>query len=121
MRCVNIKLKIKFIPYEQTGKDNFGKLLKDLKKDTIILIDAKLDPKHEAELIKKTMEQVSEKFTGIEISSLEISPNKSDPYSGLRDLMFQLTTGKKRGMTIIGPARIIHKIEKNPEELLVYV
>jgi len=96
-------------------------MLKDLKKDTIILIDAKLDPKHEAELIKKTMEEVSEKFAGIEISSLEISPAKNDPYHSIRDLLFHISTGKKRGMTIIGPAKIIHKIEKNPEEIMVYV
>ncbi len=116
-----MKLKIKFIPYEKTEGANFGRLIKDLKKDTIILIDAKLSPKHEAELIKKTMEHVSEKFSGIELSSIEISARKESAQSKVLDFLFHMTTGKKRGMTIIGPAKIIHKIEKNPEELMVYV
>ncbi|MBU4246143.1 MAG: DUF2073 domain-containing protein [Nanoarchaeota archaeon] len=116
-----INLKIKFIPYEKTTGDNFGKLIKDLKKDTIILIDAKLSPAHEAELIKITMEHISEKFAGIELSSIEVMPEKGSASSKIRDFLFQITTGKKRGMTVIGPARIIRKIEKNPQELLVYV
>lgn len=116
-----MKLKIKFIPYEKTEGANFGKMIKDLKKDTIILIDAKLSPKHEAELIKKTMEHVSEKFSGIELSSIEMSAKKENAPGKLMDFLFQLATGKKRGMTIIGPAKIIRKIEKNPEELMVYV
>ena len=119
---IRIKLKIKFIPYEKTGEDSFKGLLKDLQKDTIILIDAKLKPEQEAELIKKTMEKVSEKFTGIELSSIDISPEKdSTLFEKLRGFVFQLTTGKRRGMTVIGPAHIITKIEKNPEELMLYV
>lgn len=121
MICIN-RLKIKFIPYEKTVNGNFTKLLKDLEKDTIILIDAKLKPEHEAELIKKTMEHISEKFSGIELSSIEISPEKnSTAIDKLRDILFQLTTGRKRGMTVIGPASIIRKIEKNPEELMLYI
>lgn len=118
---VDIKLKIKFIPYEKTEGSNFGKLIRDLKKDTIILIDAKLTPQHEAELIKKTMEHVSEKFAGIELSSIEMSARKENASDKLRDVLYHIATGKKRGMTVIGPARIIRKIEKNPEELMVYV
>ncbi|VVB61539.1 Uncharacterised protein [uncultured archaeon] len=116
-----MKLKIKFIPYEKTDGNSFGRLLKDLKKDTIILIDAKLNPEHEAELIKRTMEHVSEKFSGIELSSIELATKKDSASAKLMDVLFHLTTGKKRGMTIIGPAHIIRKIEKNPEELMVYV
>lgn len=118
---IHIKLKIKFIPYEKTSNGDFGKLLKDLEKDTILLIDAKLSPEHEAELIKKTMERVSEKFSGIELSSIEISGRNKGASGKIRDLLFRLTTGKKRGMTVIGPARIIQKIERNPEDLMLYV
>jgi len=116
-----INLKIKFIPYEKTMGDDFSKILKDLKKDTIILIDAKLSAKHEAELIKKTMEQISEKFAGIELSSIELASGKDSATGKVRDFLFTLATGKTRGMTVIGPARIIRKIEKNPEELMVYI
>jgi hypothetical protein len=118
---IMINLKIKFIPYEKTSGANFAKILKDLKKDTIILIDAKLSPEHEAVLIKKTMEHVSEKFAGIELSSIELVSDKGSATGKIKDFLFQITTGKKRGMTVIGPARIIRKIEKNPAELLVYV
>ncbi len=36
-------------------------------------------------------------------------------------MIIERIAGKKRGLTIIGPAKIIRKIEKNPEELLLYM
>lgn len=115
-------LKIKFIQYEKLEKGDFRKILKDLQKDAIILIDAKLNPDEEKELIKQTMEQVSGSFTGIEMSSLDFSSEQSRTlFSAIRNAIGEMILGKKRGVTVIGPAHVIRKIKKNPEELLLYI
>jgi hypothetical protein len=115
-------LRIKFIPYERLKEEKFKKILKDLAGNTIILVDAKLDAKEEAALIAETMRTVSEKFSGIELSSIEINSKDNDGfYARFKNSLVERIIGKKRGMTVLGPAKIVQKIKKNPEELLLYM
>ncbi len=115
-------LRIKLIPYEKLKRGNYSDLLKDLKEGTIILVDAKLTPSEEADLIEETMKIISDRFSGIELSSLELTELKGTTrMDRFRNLLIERILGKRRGLTIIGPARIIRKIEKNPEELLLYM
>ena len=111
-------IKIKFIPYESV-KEDFRKIMKALQSDSLVLIDAKLDPEEEADLIRDTMERFSEQFRGIELSSIEAPEATS--MERLRNVLAERLTGKKRGFTIIGPAGIVRKIKKNPQELMVYL
>ncbi|MBI4021572.1 MAG: DUF2073 domain-containing protein [Candidatus Aenigmarchaeota archaeon] len=112
-------IKIKLLPYESVRGD-FKKVFKALQDDHIVLIDAKLDPDQEAGLIKDTMERFSDRFAGIELSSLE-SPLQTGGLDKVKSALAEMLTGKKRGFTIIGPASIVRKIKKNPQELLVYM
>lgn len=115
-------IKIKFVPYERFKKDRIKSLLKDLKDNTIIMVDAKLTPDEEASLIKETMEKVSTAFSGIELSSMDLEEvTDMSGFDKAKSWLIQVLAGKKRGLTIIGPARLVHKIEKNPQELLVHM
>ena len=115
-------LRIKFVPYERIREEKFKKILKDLEDNTIILVDAKLDAKEEAALIAETMKCVSDKFSGIELSSIEINSKKDNGrYYKLKNAFIERIIGKKRSMTVLGPARVVQKIKKNPEELLLYL
>jgi hypothetical protein len=115
-------LRIKLIPYEKLKRGKYSELLKDLREGTIILIDAKLTPTEEADLIEETMKIISDRFSGIELSSLETGQLKETTHlDRFRNLVIERILGKRRGLTIIGPAKIIRKIEKNPEELLLYM
>lgn len=116
-------IKIKFVPYEKFRKNNIKNFLKDLESNTIILIDAKLTPEEEAGLIKQTMEKVSSSFSGIELSSLDGLESKegSSGLDRVKTMIAEMLTGKKRGLTILGPAKMVRKIERNPEELLLHM
>ena len=115
-------VKIKFVPYERFKRNNVKSFLKDLKENTIIMVDAKLTPEEEANLIKETMEKVSTAFSGIELSSLDMEElTEMNGFERAKAWLIQLLAGKKRGLTIIGPAKVVHKIEKNPQELLVHM
>lgn len=115
-------LKIKFVPYEKYRKDGLRSIMKDLRNETIVLIDAKLPAEEEAMIIEETMKKINgnhTSFTGIELSSIDMDKAAGN-MDKLKGMLIQTIIGKKRGMTIIGPARIVRKIDKNPEELLLY-
>jgi len=115
------KLKIKFIPYEKFKREGFKSFIKDLQERTIILIDAKLSADEETSIIEETMRKISSRFTGIELNSLEVAANSPlASIDGVRNMLLERMTGKKRGLTIIGPSKVVREIRKNPEELLLY-
>lgn len=115
-------LRIKMIPYERLKKEKFSKLFKDLKEGTIILVDAKLTPAEEAKIIEETMKIVSDRFSGIELSSIELKNlETSTNFDRFKNMLVERILGRKMGLTVIGPAKIVRKIEKNPEELLLYM
>ena len=117
-----MNLKIKFLPYEKYKKDGFESFAKDLEQGTIVLIDAKLKPDEEARIITDTMKKVSERFKGIELNSLDFKgENGTKILDKIKNGFIELMLGRRRGMTLIGPARIVQKIQKNPEELLLYM
>lgn len=111
-------IKIKFIPYELIRGD-YKKIMRALQRNALVLIDAKLNPQEEADLIKDTMERFSDRFHGIELSSIE-APETTN-MEKFKNAIAEKLTGKRRGFTIIGPAGIVRKIRKNPQELLVYM
>jgi len=111
-------IKIKLLPYEKLSYTKVNSLLKDLESNTIILIDAKLSSEEEAHLIEETMKKVSNKFKGIELDSLD--PVKdNDLFAKIRSVLLELISGKKRGITMIGPAGLVKQIKKDPHNLLL--
>jgi hypothetical protein len=115
-------LRIKFVPYERIKEERFKRILKDLAENTIVLVDAKLDAKEEAALIAETMKSVSDRFSGIELSSIEMKAKKDNGHYGrFKNALVERIIGKKRGMTVLGPAKVVQKIKRNPEELLLYM
>ncbi len=114
-------IKIKLLPYERFKRDRFKAVVKDLKENTIILIDAKLSMEEELTLIKETMRNITGNFTGIELSSINSIEKSMSNMDKFRNRLVEGIIGKKRGMTIIGPAKLVQKIKKNPEELELYV
>ena len=115
-----MKLRVKVLPYERIKEGGLRGILKDVRENTLIMIDAKLSVEQETNIIQETMKKISDKFSGIELSSLEMSPSKqSNFFNGLKSRLAEMLMGRKRGVTIIGPANIIKKIEKNPQNLLL--
>lgn len=114
-------LRIRFVPYEKIKSDNYKAVMRGLKENAIVLVDAKLTPEEESELIKETMKSISGSFTGIEMSSLDITEKAQTNLSRIRGMFIEAVLGKKRGITIVGPAKIVRKIKKNPEDLLLYI
>lgn len=116
-----MNIKIKLLPYERFKRDKYKAVLRALKENTIILIDAKLSMEEELTLIKETMRNITGNFTGIELSSINSIEKSMTNTDKFRNMLVERIIGKKRGMTIIGPARLVQKIKKNPEEIELYI
>ena len=116
-------LTLQFVPSDELNYLNsdkkIQKLLKVIKEDKIVLMEGRLSNKEEAQLIERTMEEIDKKFKGIEIASLDPKIGK-DFGSFLKDGIFKLFFGDRRGMTVMGPANIIKEIKRDPNKLQLY-
>jgi len=88
-------------------------IIDKIKKDKILVTDESLTHEEEARLIEETMKRVNNNFPGIEISTLEESKQ------GLRDKLIKLLGGRKGGLTIIGPSKLIKKIKKEQQQISI--
>lgn len=113
-----------FIPYQDIEKlgsaKRVNKLLNIVKEDKIVLMEGRLKREEEADLIEITMEEISPKFKGIELSVIYPDKDKQDTMQKVKGVFASLLLGDRQGMTIIGPASVVKKIEKNPDQIELF-
>jgi hypothetical protein len=105
---------IEFVASEVLDKEGGSKtnyILKNVKADTILVLEDPLTPEEETELISETMKKVDLNFPGIEVSTLGTEAE------GLRSALIHILGGKTRGLTVIGPSKLIRQIKKNPNSI----
>jgi hypothetical protein len=132
-------MKIKFDFVSSTTLDDkpkdkrIGFILNRVKDGTILVTDGVLKPEEEMELIKETMRRVDDGFPGIEVASLKkqtkgmqrVFENLTDQREKLQNVISGLTgrtsekSSLKTGLTLIGPAKFIRKVKKNPNSFSV--
>ena len=119
-----MSVSISFIPLEKFNNmeldDRVNMLIEKSKNKEILLVEGILTPREEMELIKKTMSNISRVFRGIEIESItseELKGGYGNMLERIRARALNFMLGRKRGITIIGPAAIVKKIKKNPENI----
>ena len=114
-------LTLQFIPHHEIeyldSSKRVKKLLKLVHEEKIVLLEGRLKKTEEAELIRRTMEEINDKFKGIELSVIYPDNRNSDFFKKLRESIVQLLLGDRTGMTIIGPANIIKEIKQDPEKI----
>lgn len=132
-----MKLKFDFVSsstLEEKPKDKrISFILNRVKDGTILVTDGVMMPGEEMELIKETMRRVDDGFPGIEVASLK-KPLKgfgkmADSLSEQRDRFRNFFAGLggakiersslKTGLTLIGPAKYIKQVKKNPNSFSV--
>jgi len=132
-----MRLRFTFISSTVLDEKPLGKrisfILGKVKDGTILITDGVMKPDEEMALIKETMRKVDSGFPGIEVASLK-KPTKGfqrlvegmmDQSDKIKKLFSVLTGTKirgsslKTGMTLIGPAKYIKEIKKNPNSFSV--
>jgi hypothetical protein len=118
----NVKVDLEFIPFEILRKMSLEQqvkfIIKKTKDSKILIFDSQLTAQEEAKLISETMKHIDRKFSGIEICSLHMDKNESF-VDKAKSFIFKTLTGKMRGTSIIGPAKIIKQIKRDPEKISI--
>ncbi len=113
-----------FIPFHEI--ENLGsakrvnKLLNIVKDERIVIMEGRLKKEEEADLIEITMEEIGPKFKGIELSVIYPDASKLSAGQKVKGAFANLLLGDRQGLTIIGPASVVRKIEKNPERIELF-
>ncbi len=114
----------KFVPYHEidslTSAKRVNKLLKIVKEDKIVIMEGRLRKQEEADLIEITMDEINQKFKGIELSVIYPDKDKQDALQRIKGAFAEVLLGDRQGLTIIGPASIVKRIESNPDQIELF-
>ena len=115
---------LQFMPFDEiaslSSDKRVSKLLEIVKENKILLLEGRLRKEEEAELIKKTMETIDDDFKGIEIGVIYPKDKDKDFLNKIRENMFNLLLGDRRGFTIMGPATIVKEIKQDPNKIQLF-
>ena len=113
-----------FVPFHEvdglSSAKRVNKLLKIVKEDKIVIMEGRLKKQEEADLIEITMEEISPKFKGIELSVIYPDKDKQDTMQRVKGAFASMLLGDRQGLTIIGPASVVKRIEKNPDKIELF-
>ena len=117
-------LTLQFIPYYEieglSSEKRIAKLLKSVKANKIVLLEGRLKPEEEGELIQKTMSEINDNFRGIELSTINNAALTEGFLKRLRVKLVNMLLGNRHGLTIIGPAKIVKEIKQDPDKIQLF-
>jgi len=112
---------LQLMPYSEIeGLSSLGKIRKLLdgaKNDTVVLLQGRLKPEEETELIKVTMEKINKEFRGIELAVVRPKESKEEGFAKIKSDLINAVLGDRQGFTLIGPANVVKAIKKNPDRI----
>lgn len=130
------KIKIDFISSDTLNKKvrnkRFDFILNKVRDGSILVTNGVMNSNDEMELIKETMRKVDNGFPGIEVASLkrettgfmgflESVNSSKERLQGMMERARgrEYTPSLKTGITLIGPAKLIRNIKKNPDSFSI--
>lgn len=120
-----MNLTLQFMSYAEIepleSSQRITKLIDLAKQNKIILLEGHLTKEEEIDLIKATMEQIDERFKGVEIGTIEPTNKKNSAFlNAMKNNFIDMLLGDRRGITIIGPASIVKEIKQDPEKIQLF-
>ncbi len=117
-------LTLQYVPYAEIAalqsQHRIEKLLSIVREDSIVVMEGQLTKQEETNLIKQTMEEINDKFKGIEIATIDPFSTDTTFIDRLRQDVVHLFLGQRRGMTIIGPATVVKRIKQDPQRIYLF-
>ena len=97
-------------------EEKLKRILRIIKQNKILLMQGKLSPEEQTQLIEETMLTGKKGVYGTSFCIIDPNQNGNKPFS-IKDSLYNLTFGKRDILTIIGPATVIKEIRKNPAKI----
>ncbi len=109
-----MEIQLDFISSDMLAKkgsaEKISFILSRIKKNVIIVLEEALEPREETELIEASMREIdAEDFHGIEFFRMDHKARS------LREKIAEYISGRRHGITIVGPTRLIEAIKREPE------
>ena len=112
---------IQFIPYSEIAYLSSFRRVKKLVdlavENKILLIQGKLAPEEEADLIEETMKHIgksrSSRFRGIELATFSPKTKELPFFTSVREKIATSLFGERDIITIIGPATVVREIKNS--------
>jgi len=116
-------LKLQFVPYADiehlSTDERIDKLLDIVRGNKIVLMQGRLQPEEEGQLIQQTMHYIEERFRGIEICTIYPEEKNLQLLKRMKKEMVKYIVGNRDGITIIGPATIVREIKRDPNNMML--
>ncbi len=117
-------LTLRFVPYHEieylSSARRVHKLLDLVKEDKIVLLEGRLKKEEETDLIEITMENIDQKFKGIELAVVNPEKKEENVIRKIKAGFMNAVLGDRQGLTVIGPATVVSEIKKNPDKIELY-
>ena len=117
-------LVLQFVPYseiEDLGPARrVNKLLDIAKQDKVVLLQGRLKKEEEKDLIEITMEEINNKFKGIELAVINPKKEEAGFFKGIKNGVIDMMLGDRQGFTVIGPATVVKQIKKDPNKIELF-
>lgn len=95
---------------EKGTMEKISFILERIKHNVIVVLEEGLAPEEETELIEATMREIDAKdFHGIEFYRMDHKSGR------MRDRIADYIAGRKSGITIVGPTRMVETIKKEED------
>ncbi len=116
---------LQFLPYFEIEKlpsqKRIRKIIDIVKENKIVLLEGRLTKTEETELIKKTMEEINNKFKGIEPWVFNPQSGSSALWEKIKGGLLKFLLGDRRGFTIIGPSTLVKEIKSDPNKVQLFI
>ena len=117
-------LTLQFVPYYDIESldtnSRIEKLLNIVKNKSVVLMEGRLKPEEETKLIKKTMQEITRSFKGIELCTIYPEEKNLDLFKKLKKNFTSMILGDREGITIIGPATVVKEIRRDPNKIQLF-
>jgi hypothetical protein len=117
-------LTLQFVPYNDIASIGSARRVKKLidivKQNKIVLLEGRLKKEEETDLIEIAMEEINNKFKGIELAVINPENKDHGLFKGMRSGFLNIMLGDRQGFTVIGPATIIKEIKKDPDKIELF-
>lgn len=113
-----------FVPFHEiddlSSAKRVNKLLNLVKQDKIVLLEGRLKKEEEVDLIEITMEEIGDKFKGIELAVIYPEKERMAAMKRLKFDLARMLVGDRQGFTIVGPASIVKRVKQNPRSIELF-
>jgi len=92
------------------------KIFNIVKNGDVVMLEGRIAPEEESELISKALASVSGKFTGIEVAFLNSKFNGGF-LEKIKNSVINILAKERMGITVVGPSKIIGEIKMDPQKL----